>query len=309
MKRLFFVLVILLASLDFAETSDLATMIGAVSPYTLSGGLGELSTINNSEFYDSTGRTYKNLGSLTGTTAVVVVVGQSNVESIALGTYSTVNSTNWNFNIADRGVYNCANPVLGTPYLNPPATGGNSVNCQIGDGLITGAVYNNVIMAPAAVGGSACADWDTGGALHQRILTLYNGLASRGLTRASGFAGDVWILWHQGETDNTNGTARATLATCYRNVAAYFSSVGFGATRFFVATESMVANVTAIAVTGAQADAVASGCSTCRAGMNVDSLTGPTNRQADGTHPTAAMAISMASSDVTIITNCKNTSC
>jgi hypothetical protein len=289
--------------------SSRANVIGASSPYTLSVGIGELAAQVSANWYDASGRTYKSVSSPASTWAVVVTVGQSLGANASLGTYSTVSANNWNFNLADRGVYNCANPSLGTglyPNLSPS---GNSINCQIGDGLISGGTYSNVIMVPAAVGGALCSDWNTGGSLAQRIKTLYNGLAMRGLTKASGFPGDVWILWHQGEQDNANGTAQATLTTCYQQVFALFSAAGFGTTRIFVATESLNANATSTAITNAQASVVASGCSQCRAGMNVDSFTGATYRQADGTHPTAALAAAIASGDVSVIQNCKSTSC
>lgn len=291
-----------------SASAQRAGIIGASSPYTLSVGLGELASQVASSNYNAGGRTYKTL-SPTSSWAVVITIGQSLAAVTATGTYTTSSANALNFNIGDRGVYPCANPVVGTGLYSSLAPSGNSLNCQIADGLISGGTYTTVIMAPAAVGGSLCSDWNTGGALAQRIKTLYNSLASRGLTKAAGFPGDVWILWHQGEQDNANGTAQATLTSCYQSVFGLFSSAGFGSTRIFVATESLNANVTASNVTNAQAAVVASGCSQCRAGMNVDSFTGGTNRQADGTHPTAALATSMASGDVTVIQNCKNTSC
>jgi hypothetical protein len=71
----------------------------------------------------------------------------------------------------------------------------------------------------------------------------------------------------------------------------------------------MVTNVTASNVTLAQGDAVASGCTTCRQGGNVDSLTTGTNRQGDGTHLTQTGATNMAAQDATVIINCKNAAC
>lgn len=288
-----------------------ASVVGASSPYTLSVGLGELASQVGASWYDASGLTYKGLSGASSTWAVVITVGQSLATNTALGTYSTSSANTWNFNIGDRGVYNCAGPVRGTGNYSTLAPSGNSINCQIGDGLISGGTYTNVIMAPAAVGGSLCSDWNTGGALAQRIKTLYNGLAARGLTKASGFPGDVWILWHQGEQDNANGTTQAALTACYQQVFGLFASAGFGtATRIFVATESLFnANVTSTAVTNAQAAVIASGCAQCRAGMNVDSFTGATYRQADGVHPTAALAAAMASGDVSVIQSCKSSSC
>jgi hypothetical protein len=141
------------------------------------------------------------------------------------------------------------------------------------------------------------------------LLTRMRRLQSRGLTTATGFTGDMWILPHGGGQDVGIGTPRPTLAACIRNFAQAFVDNGSGSARFFVPTESMGGNVTHSTVTAAQAHAVASGCSTCRAGANVDSLTGATNRQADGTHLTQTGAANLAALDVAVIQNCKNTSC
>lgn len=306
MKRILLALgiVVAIASASLAQSGMFG---GTPSPYTMFVGNGELnnSVLGNA---DPTGKTLRTpvLGS---TTAVIITIGQSNAESAALGTFTVVNTGKvFNFNFyggSDRAFYDCANPVLGAVYS--PAQGSNSVNCQIGDSLVTAGTYAQVVMAPVAVGATMCSDW-VSGVLVKRVSVLLQRLSDAKMTAASGFTGDVWILLHIGETDNQNGTVRATLATCLRNLASALA-VGTGSARFFVATESLIVNVTAVAVTGAQADAVASGCTTCRAGANWDSLTGGTNRQADGTHWTQAGAISAAALDVTVITNCKNTAC
>jgi hypothetical protein len=105
-------------------------------------------------------------------------------------------------------------------------------------------------------------------------------------------------------------------------IAQAFTNAGTGTSRFFVATESMLSGSTSAAnvvcpscVTNGQADVVASGCSTCRAGANWDTaipISGA-NRQTDGTHLNGSPignGLSLAvAADVTILTNCKNTSC
>jgi hypothetical protein len=242
------------------------------------------------------------------TTAIIITTWQSNIQSAALGTYTTTNATANNFNIYDGGLYSCVNPIVGAPY--PEYLGSNSANCQIADALINAGTYTQVIMVPMAIGGSICSDWAPGGALYQRIVVTMNRLKARGYTAATGFTGHMWILPHGGETDGVVGTARATLATCIRAFAQAFVDNGAPTSaRFFVPTESMVTNATNSTVTNAQADAVASGCATCRAGANVDSLTGGTNRQADGTHLMQTGAASLAALDVAVIQACKLTTC
>lgn len=238
-------------------------------------------------------------------TAVIITTGQSNIEPSAAGTYTTTQARSYNLNIYDGGVYPCANPVLGAYAL---ITGGvNSVNCQIADGLITGATYSTVIVVPNAIGSTLCSDW-VSGVLQRRIVATMNRLLGALLTPALTPGLDLWILSHSGETDNVALTPRAPLATCYRNMAAAWASAGSGAARFFIATESLSSGSVSATVTGAQADAVASGCTTCRAGANWDSLTGGTNR-VGGTHLTQAGAVAAAALDVAVIQNCKSTVC
>lgn len=303
--------VICLCSTAALALTSLGSLVGASSPYYLAPGNGQPDgtiVIEPDGNADATGRTYVPLSSLTGSTALIITTWQSNIESSATGTFTPVNATALNFNIYDRGIYKCANPVLGTA-INPPGTATNSANCQIADSLISAGTYNNIIVAPFAIGSTLCSNWVPSGAiLYQRIIALMNGLKARGLTPATGFTGDVWILAHGGESDNQLGTARATLATCIRAFAQAFTDQGLTNFRFFVPTESMIAGVTSATVTGAQADAVASGCATCRQGANVDSISAA-NRQSPGTHMTGTSVATLAALDVAVITNCKNTSC
>jgi hypothetical protein len=272
------------------------------NPYLLAIGNGEIAgAVGN---YNASGLTYV-AGPYTAPVALIITVGQSNIEPSATGTYSTVNAKALNFNINDRGIYNCTNPVVGATYNSPNA---NSANCQIADGLITAGTYATVIMAPATVGGASCADW-VGGQLSQRIIALVNGLGFRGLTAATGFTGDTFIFTHIGETDNFLGTARATMATCLRNFDAAFTTAGLGTHRNFIASESIQNNTASANITNAEADAVASGCSNCRAGFNLDSLTGGTNRQGDGTHLTAVGVAAEAAGDVAKVQGCVGMTC
>lgn len=274
-------------------------------PFQMSVGNGEIGAITG--YSNAAGRTLKSsVPPAPTTTAVIITSWQSNIESSALGSYSTTQATSYNFNIYDGGTYTCANPVLGAIYA--ATLGTNSANCQIADSLISGGTYTHVVMVPNAVGGTQCSDWTTG-AMRYRTTVTVGRLKTQGLTSTTGFTGDVWVLPHGGETDAAMGTPRAVLAQCIRDYAATFVSEGLGTHRFFVPKESLNNNTTSSTVTNAQADAVASGCSTCRTGGDMDSLTGATNRQADGTHLTQTGAANWAALDVAIIANCKATAC
>ena len=312
MMRKFFVAAFFTALAFFATHSNASfeVMIGASDPYYLGIGAGEPNGSISSPggFADATGRVFVAKSSLVGSTVLIITTWQSNIESANSGSFSTVNATTLNFNLYDRGLYKCANPVLGAAQNNI-GLGSNSANCQIPDALVTAGTYANAIVAPNAIGGTLCSDWAPGGQLNQRIVSFMNGLKSAGLTANTGFTGDTFLFLHGGETDNVSGTPRPTLATCIRNWVQAYVDNGLTNFRTFVASQSMVNNAVNASVTGAQADAVASGCSSCRAGFNSDSLTGGTYRQADGTHGTAAYAAAIAAGDVAKVQACVGLTC
>lgn len=284
--------------------AQIGSFSGTPSPLTMYVGNGEFNSaalgIGN-----PTGYTLRT-PTLPSTTALVITTWQSLIESSSAGTYATTQANSYNFNLYNAKIYDCKNPVLGTGY--DAVLGSNSPNCQIADGLITNGAYTHVVVASIAIGGTLCSDW-VSGALRKRITVLGLQLAAGHLTAGTGFTGDTWIVAHGGESDKNAGTAQATLAACIRNYAAAFTTEGITPARFIVPTESMTANTTSATITAAEADAVATGCATCRQGANVDSLTGPTNRVADGTHLTQTGAANLSALDVTVITNCKNTAC
>jgi hypothetical protein len=289
----------------------------APDPSTMTVGNGEPnSTINSDGGYTNTnGRTVRSSVLPAPSTSIVIVyLGQSLAASSATGALivPTNDSHVFNFNIYDTGLYPCRNPVLGASLANFSGAG-NSPGCSICDSLVGATTYTDCVLVPIAIGGTSVANWSPGGVIYNRIAVTVAQLARKSLTPASGFTGDFRIMLHIGETDNQNGTSRANMATGVRAIAQAFVDAGTGTSRFFVATESMLAGVTSANITNGQADAVASGCSTCRAGANWDTSIPNSggNRQADGTHlagPAAGVALA-ASTDVTILTNCKNTSC
>jgi hypothetical protein len=314
-----FALLSLLAFLiSGAAYAQRASLGSAPDPFQMSIGNGEpTASINSNGGYTNTnGRTVRSsvLPNLS-TTLVMVYIGQSLAATSSTGAaiVPTNDSHVFNFNIYDSGLYPCRNPVLGAAQAVFSTLPVNSPGCSIGDTLVTNAVFTDVVVVPIAIGGTTVADWSSGGAINNRIAVTVGQLAKKGLTTASGFTGTFYIMLHIGETDGVNGTSRANMATGVRNMAAAFVSAGTGTSRFFVATESMTGGITVANIQNGQADAVASGCSTCRAGANWDTSIPNSggNRQSDGTHlagPAAGLALAV-STDVTIITNCKNTAC
>lgn len=295
-RAIFAAIYFLLASPALAQRP----VISAPDPYTITPIAS-----STQDYTNPNGKTLvSSVPSSPSTTAVIITAGQSLMASEALGTYTTVNAGALNFSHYDGGTYHCDNPVLGVQAVFT-----NSPNCLIADSLITNGVYTSVIMVPMAEGATLCSDLAPGGQYSYHIGVVGARLAAAHLTKATGFAGDVWILLHQGESDNLAGTGQAALTACYQSLAGAYVSAGFGTTRFFIPqAETIINNATSATVAAAQAAAL-SGCSTCRVGANWDSLTGGTNRQGDGTHLTQAGNAAAAALDVAIITNCKNTAC
>lgn len=293
----------------------------APDPYQMAVGNGEptAAIASNPGYQNTNERTVRSsVLPNPSSTIVMIYLGQSLAASSATGAAYVVTNTShvFNFNIYDGGLYPCVNPVLGAAlatFTGTPTNPGNSPACSIMDSLVTNGTYTDAVAVPIAIGGTSVADWSPGGAIYNRIVVTVAQLAKQGLTPATGFTGDFRIVLHIGETDNADGTSEAAMATGVRNIAAAFVSAGAGASRFFVTTESMLGGVTSTNITAGEQDAVNSGCSTCRAGSNWDTSVPNSggNRQADGTHlvgPTAGLALA-AAADVTVLTNCKNTSC
>jgi len=302
---LFLTLALSVAHFPSASSFGIRTWVGISEPYYLAPGNGEPTNppINSTgSVCDASGFTLDNTLTSPSTTLVLVTIGQSLIASSGSSTYTPVNTKASNFSVCDGGWYRCKNPVLGASYA--PAGGVDSPNCRIADSLITAGTYTQVIVVPIAIGGTVVADWNSGGQLFQKIAVTMNRLKQRHLTPITGFTGDFYISLHIGESDNQVGTTRANMAAGIRNIAATFVANGSGTSRFFVATESMLTNVTNANITNGEADAVASGCSTCRAGANWDSIVCATNRQADCTHLAAAGLALAAAADVSVIQAC-----
>ncbi len=284
-----------LPAVTTGTTADPYTIVefNGASPPTGGGGVG---------YGNAAGKTLVSSGGLSSY-PIILTIGQSLSASNSVNSYATVNATALNFNIYDGGTYHCDNPVLGASGPDLPDPGGglqnNGPNCPLADKLITAGTYAGAIMVPIAVDGTKAADWNNS-PLTGRIT-----VAMKRLNQIYGRV-PTYVVWHQGESDT--GTAGAAYTTSVQAVASQFRALFSFTGPFFVSTETMVSNSVNATIQTAQANAVSAGLHIV-AGSNIDSLTGGTNRQADGTHLTAAGSLAYAGLDQTVITNCKNTSC
>jgi Carbohydrate esterase, sialic acid-specific acetylesterase len=118
-------------------------------------------------------------------TAVIAILGQSNAANHGSGRYSAKHHVD-NFNIYDGKCYHAIDPLLGAS-----SDGGNFAT-RLGDKLIEAGLFDRIILAPIAMGGTTVEQWAVEGMFNRRIAVLIRRLFDAGLNID-------FILWHQGE--------------------------------------------------------------------------------------------------------------
>jgi len=123
---------------------------------------------------------------------VIVTAGQSNISNTGSPDRSTgrlyqPSHIFYNYNYLDGKCYIARNPLLGT------AGAGENVAVRLGDELMTRKLYQNVLIAPVAIGGTYLEEWrPRGGKYFEILLLTIAGLRDVKLEPTA-------ILWHQGE--------------------------------------------------------------------------------------------------------------
>jgi hypothetical protein len=119
-------------------------------------------------------------------TAVILISGQSNAANSGAQRHAT--------RFADRALnfvggrcYVAASPLLGSTGF------AGEFWTLLADQLIDAKVFDSVILAPVAVGGSNVEQWAKGGSLNATMLPLVQDLTTRYRV--------THVLWHQGESD------------------------------------------------------------------------------------------------------------
>lgn len=118
-------------------------------------------------------------------TAVIIILGQSNAGNHGAGRYVAKHRVD-NFNIYDGKCYRAEDPLLGAS-----GDGGNFAT-RLGDKIIEDGLFDRVILAPIAMGGTTVEQWAEEGMFNRRIPVLIRRLYDAGLSAD-------FILWHQGE--------------------------------------------------------------------------------------------------------------
>lgn len=256
------------------------------------------------------GKEVVDMSTLTGTTIVVVVIGQSNTTNVTPALYVPTNRIGViNFNIGNGGFYRAnssggaIDPLLGctgfAPNLPNPWPNGNWIG-QLADQLITAGKATNVVIVPIGVGGSFVADWAAGGSNNPRITVAHARMVTAGLTPNA-------IIYGQGESDN-GATSQANYTTRGNSMITTLRSFWGTGIPILINSESYIATLTDSNITNAQAAMVNHGNGVW-AGANADSLVGNicgaganTNcRQSDNTHWSVAGAYSISAAEVTAL--------
>lgn len=234
----------------------------------------------NGPFADTSGKTSRSLTINHGIRNLVLIsAGQSLREGQTPSAYIPTNSTVIdNFNFLDGNMYAYSDPPLGASYqlAGIPGGGPGSLGGRIADKFVSGGQFDRVIVVNVAVGGTAVAQWATGGILSDRLCLAMRRLAGSGITQGSNVT--FAIEWGQGESDA--GTSQASYTASLNSVISNVQACGFSG-RFFVALETMASGVVNSPVRAAQA-AVVNGTTIFQSG-DIDTISSA-NRLADQTH-------------------------
>ncbi|MDO5895131.1 sialate O-acetylesterase [Agrobacterium sp. Azo12] len=179
-------------------------------------------------------------------TAVIVVLGQSNAGNHCGGAHAASSNKVHNFNLQNGGMYLASDPLLG-------ATGPSGCFATfLGDKLIADGRYQRVILAPMSINATLASDWAAAGVFSQNIRVMCRRLAASGLP-------PTMVLYHQGESDNAEGTSAATITAALRSMVDVFRSEGVTAPVFIALASTWAGYSNNAAVRAGQAAAVNGG--------------------------------------------------
>ena len=143
-------------------------------------------------------------------TAVLLIIGQSNAANTGGQRFRSQSGR-----VAAYFEGKCT--VAASPLLSTSGIGGEPWTA-IGDRLVNGGGFDEAVLVPAAIGGSALAQWISGGDLH--------GMLEQVVTDAQRNYRITHVLWHQGETDFAVGTSEETYVSGFHSLARDLRSLG-----------------------------------------------------------------------------------
>lgn len=192
----------LLGAYSFAHaiwpTNVLITKHNANVAKALSKNFDELGAYSNLK-----GKTQVNCPVQSASSAVILVLGQSNSANHSERRYTT-QFPGRVMNLYQGKCYAAESPLLGASglegeYLTP-----------MGDALIESGGFQNVIIINTSIGGSKVGDWVNSGRLAQRLKITLNTLKLK--YKVSN------IIWHQGESDFTSKTSFDDYRSSFKSI-------------------------------------------------------------------------------------------
>lgn len=197
-------------------------------------------------------------------TKTIIVGGQSNHATTGgSGSYSTVSANAQQLNIYDGAIYAGQDPVLGVTYDGNSSV--SSINMRMADRIVVNHPTYRVIVVPIAIAGTPYAAWvpdPTGNtSLFYRLQTAILRCRARGLE-------PDFIIWGQGETDNTLGTSAASVKASLWSIVDGVRALGCVAP-FYAGTFTLNTGAVSAAVATGIANSVDAG-RIIRAGYNAD---------------------------------------
>jgi len=151
-------------------------------------------------------------------TAMLLVVGQSNAANHHGQRFSSRHSGRL-INFFNGHCFVAASPLLGS-------TGSQGEYwTELGNLLLETGEFDLVVLAPAAVTGSAVADWAVGGSHHIALIETIDQLRKAGYTPSQ-------LLWHQGERDYVDGTSEAAYRASFLSLVQSIRTSGVDAPVF-----------------------------------------------------------------------------
>lgn len=153
-------------------------------------------------------------------TGIILTLGQSNSANFGQGKYECRNQV---FNYFNGHVYKAIEPLLGADGVDC------SVWTRLADMLIDSGVYKKVILIPIGINGAPIDCW-ANGICNQKLLEALEQIKRDSINITQ-------VIWHQGETDNFNNTAKDTYKTDLKKILHQIRAYGIKA-KFYVCIAS-----------------------------------------------------------------------
>lgn len=146
----------------------------------------------------------------TDRTAVLLIIGQSNAANTGGQRFRSQTGR-----VAAYFDGKCT--VAASPLLSTSGIGGEPWSA-IGDRLVSGGGFDEAVLLPAAIGGSALAQWISGGDLHALLEQV--------VKDAQRHYRITHVLWHQGEIDFSAGTTEDAYVSGFQSLARDLRTLG-----------------------------------------------------------------------------------